>query len=181
MQSSFENFKPQINSALKTSRDAASLAISQFQRSTELALTFGLQANALTRNQTDEFENLNDPSAVLQLLQDQLRAASTHAASVAKQAYELSHVFHEELSGFVESHFDVAHAEVNKLIGDLLKNAPQGSEHVVESITQAVHVSNQAMHGARDAIKKASELAKMTFEELQKREPVTNKTARRRA
>jgi hypothetical protein len=180
MQSSFENFKPQINSALQTSRDAASLAISQFQRSTELALTFGLQTHAFARTQTDEFENLNDPSVVLQLLQDQLRAASTHAASVAKQAFELSHVFHEELSGFVESQFDVAHAEVNKLIGEALKSAPQGSEHVVESITQAVHVSNQAMHDARDAIKKASELAKQTFEQLHEHEPVTKKPTHRR-
>lgn len=126
MLSSFANFKPQIKSTLQTSHDVASLAISQFQRCTELALTFGLQTHAFAHNQADEFENLNDPSVVFQLVHDHLKAASKHSTSVVIQTFELSRVFHEELSGFVESHFDVAHAEVNRLIGKALKNAPEG-------------------------------------------------------
>jgi hypothetical protein len=127
-----------------------------------------------------QIANLNDPSVVFQLVQDHLKAAANHSTSVVIQTFELSRVFHDGLSGFVVSHFAVAHAEVNKLIGEALKNAPEGSEQVIESITQAVHVSNQAVHDARDAIRKASELAKQTFAQLHEHKPLTKKPTRRR-
>ena len=114
-------------------------------------------------------------------MQDQLKAAASHAAAVAQEAYELGQVFQAELSGFAESHFDAAHAEANKVVAQALKNAPQGSEAAVAAVKQAVEAGNKAVAEARKAAKKSAELAKENFEKLKAEAPVAKKATRRRA
>jgi hypothetical protein len=84
------------------------------------------------------------------------------------------------LADLAESQFDAKHAEVNKLIAETLKKAPQGSEAAVAAVKQAVDAGNKAVAQARTAAKKSAELAKQGLEQIKANAPVA-KPARRRA
>ena len=100
---------------------------------------------------------------------------------MAASAFELSQEFQAELADLAETQFDAKQAEVNKLVADTLKNAPQGSEAAVAAVKQAMDAGNKAVAQARTAAKKSAELAKQGLEQLKANAPQAAKPARRRA
>jgi DNA-binding GntR family transcriptional regulator len=118
---------------------------------------------------------------VFQFVQNQLEASAKYAAGVATAAFELSQEFQTELAELAENQFEAKHAEVNQLIAETLKKAPQGSEAAVAAVKQAVEAGNKAVAQARTAAKKSAELAKQGLEQLKANAPKAAKPARRRA
>ena len=110
--------------------------------------------------------DLKDPAAVFQFIQSQLEASAKYAAAVATEAFELSQEFQAELSEFAETHYDAKHAEVNQLIAQSLKNAPQGSEAAVAAFKQVVEAGNQAVAQARKSAKQVADLTKHNVEQV---------------
>jgi hypothetical protein len=181
MQDQLKQFKPQIEASVEAAYEVANLALSQVERATELSLAQSKQNAAFAKSQLQAVSDLKDPAAVFQFVQSQLEASAKYAAGVATAAFELSQEFQTELADLAESRFDNQHAEVNKLIVETLKKAPQGSEAAVAAVKQAVEAGNQAVAQARTAAKKSAELAKQGLEQLKANAPQAAKPARRRA
>jgi hypothetical protein len=181
MQDQLKQLKPQIEASVGAAYEVANLALSQVERATELSLAQSKQNAAFAKSQLQAVTDLKDPAAVFQFVQHQLEASAKYAAGVAAAAFELSQEFQTELADLAETQFDAKHAEVNKLIVDTLKNAPQGSEAAVAAVKQAVEAGNKAVAQARTAAKKSAELAKQGLEQLKASAPQAAKPARRRA
>ena len=181
MQTQLNQLKPQIAANVEAAYEIANLALSQVERATQLAIEQSKQNAVFARGQFDAVSDIKDPAAVFQFVQSQLEASAKYAAGVAAEAFELSQEFQAELSEFAETHFDAKHAEVNKLIAETLKKAPQGSEAAVAAVKQAVEAGNKAVAQARTAAKKSAELAKQGLEQLKANAPKAAKPARRRA
>ncbi len=181
MQDQLKQLKPQIEASVGAAYEVANLAVSQVERATELSLAQSKQNAAFAKSQLQAVTDLKDPAAVFQFVQHQLEASAKYAAGVAAAAFELSQEFQTELADLAETQFDAKHAEVNKLIVDTLKNAPQGSEAAVAAVKQAVEAGNKAVAQARTAAKKSAELAKQGLEQLKASAPQAAKPARRRA
>jgi len=181
MQNVAQQLKPQVAANLEASYEVANLALSQVQRASQLALEQSKQNAEFARAQLAAAEQLKDPAAVFQFVQGQLEASVKYAAGIAAEAFELSQEFQAELSDLAETRFDAKQAEVNKLIADTLKNAPQGSEAAVAAVKQAMDAGNKAVAQARTAAKKSAELAKQGLEQLKANAPQAAKPARRRA
>ena len=181
MQDQLKQLKPQIEASVGAAYEVANLALSQVERATELSLAQSKQNAAFAKSQLQAVSDLKDPAAVFQFVQHQLEASAKYAAGVAAAAFELSQEFQTELADLAETQFDAKHAEVNKLIVETLKNAPQGSEAAVAAVKQAVEAGNKAVAQARTAAKKSAELAKQGLEQLKASAPQAAKPARRRA
>lgn len=181
MQDQLKQLKPQIEASVGAAYEVANLALSQVERATELSLAQSKQNAAFAKSQLQAVTDLKDPAAVFQFVQHQLEASAKYAAGVAAAAFELSQEFQTELADLAETQFDAKHAEVNKLIVETLKNAPQGSEAAVAAVKQAVEAGNKAVAQARTAAKKSAELAKQGLEQLKASAPQAAKPARRRA
>lgn len=179
MQNQLNQFKPQISANVEAAYDIANLALSQVERATQLALQQSKQNALFARGQFDAVSDIKDPAAVLQFVQGQLEASAKYAAGIAAEAFELSQEFQAELSEFAETHFDSKHAEVNKMIAETLKKAPQGSEAAVAAVKQAMDAGNKAVAEARKAAKKSADLAKQSLDQLKAKAPAA-KAARRR-
>jgi len=179
MQTQINQLKPQIAANVDAAYEIANLALSQVERATQLAIEQSKQNAAFARGQFDAVSDIKDPAAVFQFVQSQLEASAKYAAGVAAEAFELSQAFQAELSEYAETHFDAKHAEVNKLIADTLKKAPEGSEAAVAAVKQAMDAGNKAVAEARKAAKKSAELAKQGLDQLKAKAPAA-KPARRR-
>ena len=180
MQNVAQQLKPQVAANLEASYEVANLALSQVQRASQLALEQSKQNAEFARAQLAAAEQLKDPAAVCQFVQGQLEASVKYAAGIAAEAFELSQEFQAELSDLAETRFDAGHSEVNKLIADTLKKAPQGSEAAVAAVKQAVEAGNNAVAQARQAAKQVASLAKQSVEQAKAQMPA-KKPARRRA
>jgi len=128
----------------------------------------------------DADADLKDPAAVFQFVQSQLEASAKYAAAVATEAFELCQEFQAELAQYAESNFDSKHAEVNQLIAQSLKNAPQGSEAAVAAFKQAVEAGNNAVAQARKSAKQVAEIAKQNVEQVKGKVAAAKPAARRR-
>ncbi|MFZ9554892.1 MAG: phasin family protein [Limnohabitans sp.] len=181
MQDQLKQFKPQIEASVEAAYEVAHLALSQVERAAELSLAQSKQNAAFAKSQLQAVTDLKDPAAVFQFVQNQLEASAKYAAGVATAAFELSQEFQTELAELAENQFEAKHAEVNQLIAETLKKAPQGSEAAVAAVKQAVEAGNKAVAQARTAAKKSAELAKQGLEQLKANAPKTAKPARRRA
>jgi len=179
MQNQLNQLKPQISANVEAAYEIANLALSQVERATQLALEQSKQNAQFARGQFDAVSDIKDPAAVLQFVQSQLEASAKYAAGIAAEAFELSQEFQAELSEYAETHFDAKHAEVNKMIAETLKKAPQGSEAAVAAVKQAMDAGNKAVTEARKAAKKSADLAKQSLEQLKSKAPAA-KAARRR-
>lgn len=179
MQNQLNQLKPQISANVEAAYEIANLALSQVERATQLALEQSKQNAQFARSQFDAVSDIKDPAAVLQFVQSQLEASAKYAAGIAAEAFELSQEFQAELSEYAETHFDAKHAEVNKMIAETLKKAPQGSEAAVAAVKQAMDAGNKAVTEARKAAKKSADLAKQSLEQLKSKAPAA-KAARRR-
>ena len=162
------------------SYEVANLALSQVERATELALAQSKQNAVFAREQMNAVADLKDPAAVFQFMQSQLEASAKYAAAVATEAFELSQEFQSELAQYAESNFDSKHAEVNQLIAQSLKNAPQGSEAAVAAFKQAVEAGNNAVAQARKSAKQVAEIAKQNVEQVKGKVVSAKPAARRR-
>ena len=180
MQDVLNQIKPQVQAQVDAAYEVANLAMSQVERATELALAQSKQNAAFARQQIDAVADLKDPAAVFQFLQGQLEASAKYAAAVATEAFELSQEFQAELSEYAETHFDSKHAEVNALIAQSLKNAPQGSEAAVAAFKQVVEAGNQAVTQARKSAKQVAELTKQNVEQVKGKVAAAKPAARRR-
>ena len=179
MQNQMNQLKPQIAANMEAAYEIANLALSQVERATHLALEQSKQNAVFARGQFEAVSDIKDPAAVFQFVQSQLEASAKYAAGIAAEAFELSQEFQSELSDFAETHFDAKHAEVNKLIADTLKKAPEGSEAAVAAVKQAMDAGNKAVAEARKAAKKSADLAKQSLDQLKAKAPAA-KPARRR-
>jgi ElaB/YqjD/DUF883 family membrane-anchored ribosome-binding protein len=114
---------------------------------------------------------VKDPAAALELFKSQLETSAKSLAGFSTTAFELSETFQSESAAFVEGHFSEVHANANKAIGELLKNAPQGSESAVTAVKAAIDATNKAIAEAHAAAKKSSALAKESLAEFKKHAP----------
>ena len=180
MQDVLKQIKPQVQANVDAVYEVANLALSQVERATELALAQSKQNAVFAREQMNAVADLKDPAAVFQFMQSQLEASAKYAAAVATEAFELSQEFQSELAQYAESNFDAKHAEVNQLIAQSLKNAPQGSEAAVAAFKQAVEAGNNAVAQARKSAKQVAEIAKQNVEQVKGNVVSAKPAARRR-
>ena len=175
-----DQFKPQVQAAVQASYDLASLIMSQAQRATELSVAQQKLALELAQSQAVSVLEVKEPASALQYVQDQVQTAGKHAAGFAATAFELGQEFQTELNAFVEGHFDLQHAAVNKAIQQNLKQAPEGSEAAVAAVKSALDLSNKALAEARKAAKQSADLAQQTLSALKEQAPEAARTTRRR-
>lgn len=180
MQNAVNHLKPQVAAALDASFEVATLALSQVERATHLALEQSKHNVEFARAQLNAVNGLKDPAEVFQFVQGQLEASAKYAAGLAAEAFELSQEFQAELSELAESHFDANHGEANKLIAQALKNAPQGSEAAVAAVKQAVEAGNKAVTEARKVAKQAAKLAQDSVEQVKSKVSSAKPATRRR-
>ena len=166
MQDQLKQLKPQVEASLNQAMEMAQMALDQVERAAQLAADQTKQNLAFTKKQMELAQDLKDPQQAVQFIQSQLEASSKHFAAVAEATYELNRSFFAEMSERAEDYFDEKHAEVNKLVTDNLKKAPQGSDVAVAAIKEAMAVSNKAVVEARKAAKQSVEAAEQTWAQL---------------
>ncbi len=176
-------FKPHIEATNKAAFDFANLAFSQVERLTAMSVEQAKISAELAYEQAQALLEVKDPSAAIELFKSQLETSAKSLAGFAPTAAELSEEIQAETSAFAEGHFEQAHANANKAINDLLKNAPQGSEAVVAAVKASIDAANKAISEAHATAKKTTEMAKQGLAELRKHAPAAapKATTRRKA
>ncbi len=176
-------FKPHIEATNKAAFDFANLAFSQVERLTAMSVEQAKISAELAYEQAQALLEVKDPSAAIELFKSQLETSAKSLAGFATTAVELSEEIQAETSAFAEGHFEQAHANANKAINDLLKNAPQGSEAVVAAVKASIDAANKAISEAHATAKKTTEMAKQGLAELRKHAPAAapKATTRRKA
>lgn len=160
-----DHIKPQVQAATETGFEAAALVLSQIERATKQAIELGKQQHEFAQIQFNSVTTIKDPAQVFQFVQQQIQATGKYAADLTKEVYELNQAFQSELGDFANTHFDAKHKELNQLVIDALKNAPEGSDIVVSVVKQAVDAGNSAVAEARKNAKIATKLVNDTFEQ----------------
>lgn len=178
-----DQFKPHIEATNKAAFDFANLAFSQVERLTAMSVEQAKISAELAYEQAQALLEVKDPSAAIELFKSQLETSAKSLAGFATTAVELSEEIQAETSAFAEGHFEQAHANANKAINDLLKNAPQGSEAVVAAVKASIDAANKAIAEAHATAKKTTEMAKQGLSELKKLAPAAapKATTRRKA
>ena len=178
-----DQIKSQIEASTKTAFDFANLAFSQVERFTALSVEQVKISAELAHEQAQALMEVKDPSAAIELFRTQMETQAKSLAGLATTVLEISEEFQSETSAFAEGHFEEAHAKTNKVISELLKNAPLGSEVAVTAAKAAIDAANKAIAEARTAATKTSEMAKQGLTELKKLTPTAapKAAARRKA
>ena len=178
-----DKIKSQIEESTKTTFEFANLAYSQFERLTTLGVEQAKVSAELAYEQAQALMEVKDPSAAITLFNTQLETSVKSLAGLAATVLELMEEFHAETSAFAEGHFQEAHTKANKIISELLQNAPLGSEVAVTATKAAIDAANKAIAEARTAATKTSEMAKQGLAELKKLAPTAapKVAARRKA
>ena len=166
MQDQLKQIKPHVEESISQAMEVANLTLAQVERAAQLAVEQTKSNLAFTKKQLELAQDLKDPQQAVHFIQSQLEASTKHFAAVAEATYELNRSFFADLSERADGYSDQKHAEVNKLIADNLKKAPQGSDVAVAAIKEAVAVGNKAVAEARKAAKQSVEAAEQTLSQL---------------
>lgn len=165
------HIKPQVEASLSAAFELADLSFSQVERLTQLSLEQAKVNAELAKEQLHSVMDIKDPARALELAKSILEDSAKTMAGFAATAFELTQEFQAETAAFAEGHFDHAHASVNKVLAENLKNAPAGSEAAVSAVKAAVDAGNKALAEARKNAKKTAELAQEGLAKLKEHAP----------
>lgn len=98
-----------------------------------------------------------DPQALFTAQGELLQPAAEKAAAYGRELYEITSQASAEFSRYTEESVAAARKQMLALIDSAVKNAPAGSENVVNMFKTSVIAANEAFDGAQRLVKQASE------------------------
>ena len=133
---------------LKATNNVATTAFEAAKKLAELNMQTAKAGFEESTSQMKALMSAKDPKAVTELLQ-QMSAQFTNpesgkAAAYAKKVYEISSATGTELTGLIEKQVAATQQQLLVAVDALAKNAPPGSEGVVNLIQQGVVNVNTA-------------------------------------
>ena len=133
---------------LKATNNVASTAFEAAKKLAELNMQTAKAGFEESASQMKALMSAKDPKAVTELLQ-QMSAQFTNpeggkAAAYAKKVYEISSATGNELTALIEKQITATQQQLLVAVDALAKNAPPGSEGVVNLIKQGVVNVNSA-------------------------------------
>ena len=133
---------------LKATNNVATTAFEAAKKLAELNMQTAKAGFEESTSQMKALMSAKDPKAVTELLQ-QMSAQFTNpesgkAAAYAKKVYEISSATGNELTGLIEKQVAATQQQLLVAVDALAKNAPPGSEGVVNLIKQGVVNVNTA-------------------------------------
>lgn len=135
------------------------LAISQKAfEGVEKVVALNLQtAKAALEEAGDVVVNAKDPQALFTAPGELLQPAAEKATAYGRELYEITTQANAELSRYAEESVAAARKQLLAFIDSAVKNAPAGSENVVNLFKTSVIAANEAFDGAQRLAKQTAE------------------------
>jgi phasin family protein len=167
-----EQFVQLHKSALESFHAAALASMEGFEKLTELNLQ---AARTSIEEGTETIKSLleaKDAKALSELANAGGQPAAEKFAAYAKHVYEITSATNAELVKLVEKQFAESNKQLYGAIDAMAKNAPAGSEGMVNMVRQAVSSANTAFDQVSKATKQVVELAEANLTAAAKSSPV---------
>lgn len=152
-------FTPEQFAAAQKRNVDTLLAISQKAfEGVEKVVTLNLQATkSALADAGDALVSAKDPQALFTAPADLMQPVAEKAAAYGRDLYEITAQANAEFSRYAEESVAAARKQMLAFIDNAVKNAPAGSENVVNLFKTSVIAANEAFDGAQRLAKQASE------------------------
>lgn len=171
--------KASIDSQLLAMNDFANKALNSFSELAELNIATAKSTLEYASAAAQQMLTVKDAQELFQLTSSQAQPNAEKALAYARHLTSLATKTQAELAKTPEALVAEASRQVNKLIDDLSKAAPAGSENAVAVLKSSVANFNAAYEQVMKASKHVIETAESSLNEVAKQfTPVTEKPAR---
>lgn len=172
-----EQFVNLQKSAFETMQTLALTSIASFEKLAELNTQAAKASLAESSEQIKAAIAIKDPKAFVELAASQAQPSAEKATAYAKHVYEIATDYGTEIAKLVEKQFAEGNKQINSAIELMTKNAPAGSEGIVNLMKSAVTAANTAFDQVNKATKQVVDMAESNFAAVNKAAPKVRKAA----
>lgn len=172
-----EQFVTMQKAAFESVHAIALKSVASFEKLAEL------NAQAVKANLADVSAQIKaavaikDPKSFAELAASQAQPAAEKVSAYSKHVYEIASDYGTEIAQMFEKQFAEGNKQLHSAIELMTKNAPAGSEGLVNFMKGAVTAANSAYDQVSNATKQAVEMAETNFAAVNKAAPKARKAA----
>ena len=168
----------QINKAAFDSFQAFALkSLQGVEKLAELNIQAVKTSVTESNDQIKALMSVKDAKAFADLAVSQAQPAADKATAYAKHVYSIGNDVGTELASLIEKQFAESSKQLNSAFDLMTKNAPAGSEGLVNFFKTAVSTANTAYDQVTKATKQAVEMTEANFAAVTKTAPKARKAA----
>lgn len=168
----------QLNKAAFDSFQAFAMkSISGFEKLAELNIQAAKSSVAESSEQVKALMDVKDAKAFAELAAGQAQPAADKATAYAKHVYSIGNDIGTEFASMIEKQFAESSKQLNSAFDLMTKNAPAGSDGLVNFLKTAVSSANTAYDQVTKATKQAVELTEANFASVAKSASKARKAA----
>ncbi|MFA7666681.1 MAG: phasin family protein [Burkholderiaceae bacterium] len=172
-----EQFVQLNKNALDTYQAAARVSVDGIEKLVELNVQAARASIEETTEAVKALLEAKDLKGLADLSNAGAQPAAEKFAAYAKHVYDIANATNGEISRLIEKQFAESNRQLYSAIDAMAKNAPAGSEGVVNLVKQAVTATSNTFEQVNKATKQAVELAEANFAAAAKSAPRAAKKA----
>jgi phasin family protein len=151
---------------LEAAFDMASKVFEGAEKLTELNLQASKAALTEAQDKTMALWSVKDAQELMALQMGWVQPTAEKAASYSRHMYEIATTTSTDMGKATEAQFAQAQRSMMSLIDNAAKNAPAGTDNVVNFVRSAVSAANTAFDGVQKAVKQATDVADANFQAM---------------